>query len=70
MTALPTDSKRATVEAQVKASAVKLKAVKVPGRSAKTGVMHALKKISEDSNADLFSGKAAHAAFGHIRSLK
>ncbi len=32
--------------------------------------MHALKKISEDSNADLFSGKAAHAAFGHIRSLK
>jgi hypothetical protein len=68
MTALSTDSKHATVEAQVKASAVKLKAVKVPGRSAEAGVARTLKKISEDSNADLFSGKAAHAAFSHILS--
>lgn len=70
MTALPTDSKRATVEAQVKASSVKLEAAKVLGRSARAGVMYALKKISEDSNADLFGGKAAHAASGHTRSLK
>jgi len=68
MTALSIDLERATAEGQAKASASKLAAARVPkGKNAQAGVVRALKKISDDSNAELFSGKAAHAAFGHLR---
>lgn len=69
MTALSIDLKRANVADQAKALAPKTRAAaSAPkGKNAKAGVMHALKKMSEDSNAELFSGKAAHAAFGNLR---
>lgn len=36
-------------------------------QKAKAGVLRSLQKISDDSNADLFSAQAAHAAFGNLR---
>jgi hypothetical protein len=65
MTAPSINRKRVTVEAEAKAAAPHVSASEVPGRKAKAGVLRALKKISEDSSADLLNGKAAHAAYGH-----
>ena len=54
---------------RAKAPAPKATARAVPKRNAKAGVMRSLQKISDDSNAELFSGKAAFAAFGNLRRV-
>lgn len=66
MAVVLTNLKLVVPEADVKTPAPRTSA-QAPGKKAKAGVLRGLKKISDGTHADLFSGKAAHAAFGQIR---
>lgn len=70
MTALSIDLQRTTSADRAKTPVPKQGAGSVSkGRNSKVGVMRSLQKMSDDSKAELLSGKAAHAAFGHLRRV-